>query len=42
MKIEVGEWGQSLATKKLVENLRGMVQENDILHKEARIKLGNS
>lgn len=42
VKIVVGEWGESDATKKFVENLKGMIQENDTLHQEAQVKLDNS
>lgn len=42
VKIEVGEWGRSDTTKKLIENLKNMTEENDVLFKEARVKLDNS
>lgn len=42
VKIEVGEWGQSPATKKFIENLKNMTEENDVLFQEAQVKLDNS
>jgi len=42
VKVDMGKWGQSMATKEFVENLRKMAQENDALHHEAQIKLDNS
>jgi hypothetical protein len=42
VKIEVGEWGRSDATKKLIGNLKNMAEENDFLRQEAQIKLDNS
>ena len=42
VKIEVAEWGQSATTKKFIENLKAMTEENDVLFQEARVKLDNS
>jgi len=42
VKIEVGEWGQSAATRRFTDYLKNMVEENEVLHKEAQIKLDNS
>jgi len=42
VKIEVGEWGQSNAAKKFIENLKNMAEENDVLFQEAQVKLDNS
>lgn len=42
VNIEVADWGQSAETKRFVENLRKMVEENTFLHQEAQVKLDNS
>lgn len=42
VKIEVGEWGRSASTKKFVEKLEDMVKDNDVLFRQARVKLDNS
>jgi hypothetical protein len=42
VKIAVGEWGRSDATKTLVESLKTMTQENDVLYQEAQVKFDNS
>lgn len=42
VKVAVGEWGKSPDTKRFVESLKGMVQGNDVLLREAQIKLDNS
>ena len=42
VKIEVGEWGQSAATRKFIDSLKNMTEENDVLFQEAQVKLDNS
>ncbi|KAF9782398.1 hypothetical protein BJ322DRAFT_218546 [Thelephora terrestris] len=42
VKVVVAEWGESEDTKGFVANLKGVVQENDMLCRDAKIKLDNS
>lgn len=42
VKVVVAEWGESEDTKGFVANLRSVVQENDMLCRDAKIKLDNS
>jgi len=42
VKVEVGQWGHSDVGKRLLEGLKNMTQENNLLHHEARVKLDNS
>lgn len=42
VKIDMREWGQSTSTKKLIEDLTKMAQDNDALRHGAQITLDNS
>jgi len=42
VKAVVADWGRSEDTKKFVQNLKGMAQEDDKLCREAQVKLDNS
>jgi len=42
VKVEVDEWGRTVTTKKFIENLKNMTEENDVLLREARVRLDNS
>ena len=42
VRVEVGEWGQSEFAKKLIGKLKNMTEENDVLIREAQVKLDNS
>lgn len=41
-KTIVGQWGLSNETKGFVENLKTVIQQNDVLIRDARIQLENS
>ena len=41
VNMDVEDWGKSVETKKFVENLKRMMQENNVLHREAQVKLHN-
>ena len=42
VKVEVAEWGQSPATKRLIESLKNMTEGNNVLVQDAQIRLDNS
>ena len=42
VKVEVAEWGQSPATKRLIESLKNMTEGNNVLVQDAQTRLDNS